>query len=150
MDIGRLLKLLNEHDVRYVIIGAAAFAAHGWSRTTRDIDIFIDATPENVHRTMNALADFGYDISDVTVEEMLEKKILFRQYVVETDIHPFVTGVDFKKVWKEKVSDKLYDVPTYFASLDHLIRMKRAAGRPKDKEDLKYLLDLRRLLRKRT
>ena len=148
MDIGRLLKLLNEHRVHYVIIGAAAFAVHGWTRTTRDIDIFIKATPENVRRTLQALAEFGYDISDVTIEEMLGKKILFRQYVVETDIHPFVTGVKFDSVWKQRVRDKIYNVPTNFASLNHLIRMKRAAGRPKDKEDLKYLLDIKKLLRK--
>jgi len=149
MDIGKLLKLLNEHNVCYVIIGAAAFAAHGWSRTTQDIDIFIEATPENARRVREAFIEFGYDMTDASIEEILEKKILLRQYIVEADIHPSVKGATFSSVWKSRVDDKLYGVPTHFASLEDLIRMKKAAGRPKDKEDLKYLLRLRQLKKKK-
>jgi len=135
--------------VKYVIIGAAAFSAHGWSRTTRDIDIFIEATSENAKRVVKALSEFGYDMTDASIDEILNKKILLRQYILETDIHPFVKGAKFASVWKERVKDKLYDVPTCFASLNHLIRMKRAAGRPKDKEDLKQLLHIRKILREK-
>lgn len=149
MDIGSLLKSLNEHDVVYVIIGAAAFPVHGWSRTTQDIDIFIEATPENARRVKGALTAFGYDMTDASIGDMLTKKILLRKYVLETDIHPFVEGVEFDHVWKEKIGEKLYGVPTYFASLGDLIKMKKAAGRPKDLEDLKYLLHLQRLKKKR-
>lgn len=145
MDIGGLLKLLNEHDARYIIIGAAAFPAHGWSRTTRDIDILIEATIENAQRVKDALTKFGYDMTDASIEDLLTKKVLLRQYILETDIHPFVTGAEFQSVWENRVDDKLYGVPTHFASLKDLINMKRAAGRPKDMEDLKYLLDLEKL-----
>lgn len=148
MDIGKLLKLLNAHKVRYVIIGATAFTAHGYSRATHDIDIFIQATPSNVKKTIAALKTFGYDLSDISEEDMLRKKILIRQYIVETDIHPFVAGASFEIVWKNKVTDRLYNIPTHFASLNDLIRMKRAAGRPKDQEDLKNLLHLKKLLKK--
>lgn len=149
MDIAKLLKSLNDHDVKYVIIGAMAFAAHGWSRTTHDIDIFIEATRENVERTRKALMSFGYDMRDASIEEMLTQKILLRQYVIETDIHPFVKGASFCKIWKDKVPEKLYGVRTYFASLNDLIRMKRAAGRPKDREDLKNLLHIRKILKEK-
>jgi hypothetical protein len=118
---------------------------HGYSRHTKDIDIFIEATPENAERTKTALQDVGYDISDLTVNEMLSKKILFRQYIVETDIHPFVKGAKWEDVWGSKVSEKLGDVPTYFASLDELIKMKKAAGRGKDLDDLQYLNKIREL-----
>jgi hypothetical protein len=74
---------------------------------------------------------------------MLSKKILIRQYILETDIHPFVTGVTFEEVWRNRVQDTLGQTRTWFASLDDLIRMKQAAGRPKDLEDLKVLLKLR-------
>ncbi len=148
MDIATLLKLLNDHDVKYVIIGATAFAAHGWSRSTQDIDIFIEATPENARRLHAALSEFGYDMNDVSIEDLIEKKVLLRQYIVETDIHPFVKGSSFAGVWKDKVRETLFGVSTQFASLNQLIRMKRAAGRPKDKEDLKYLLRLRELGKK--
>ena len=95
-----------------------------------------------MHRALKA---FGYDLSNIKKEDLLKKKLLIRQYAVETDIHPFVKGVSFEEVWKNKVREKFGNTFVYFASLDDLIRMKRAAGRPKDIEDLKYLKKLKSL-----
>jgi predicted nucleotidyltransferase len=146
MDTESLLKLLNEHNVRYVVIGATAFPVHGYARATLDIDIFIEATPENAKRTLAALMEFGYDVTDISVEDVLTKKLLIRQYVMETDIHihPFVAGVTFEDVWRNRIRDKIGQTPAYFASLDDLIRMKQAAGRPKDLEDLRMLMKLKK------
>jgi len=127
-----------------VIIGATAFPVHGYSRATLDIDIFIRPEILNAEKTLSALKDFGYDVSDIAVDELLKKKILIRQYLVETDIHPYVKGVSFDTVWKNKVKAKFGETFVWFASLDDLIKMKRAAGRPKDREDLKYLLKLKK------
>jgi len=143
VDTESLLKSLKEHKVRFVIIGATAFPVHGYSRATLDIDIFIKPDRTNAERTLSALKDFGYDVSDLTVDELLTKKILIRQYLVETDIHPYVKGISFEEVWKNKVKAKFGDTFAWFASLDDLIIMKKAARRPKDIEDLKYLLKLR-------
>ena len=144
MAIESLLRLLKEHKVRFVIIGAAAFPVHGYARTTLDIDLFIQPSLENAKKCLAALKDFGYDISDIDALELLKKKILIRQYTVEVDIHPFVKGVKFQDVWKNKVKAKIGNAETSFASLDDLIKMKKAAGRPKDKEDLKVLLALKK------
>ncbi|HAH21958.1 MAG TPA: hypothetical protein DCL49_13800 [Candidatus Omnitrophica bacterium] len=144
VDTEGLLKLLKEHKVDFVVIGATAFPVHGYARATLDIDIFVRATEENAVRTLAALNAFGYDVTDVKKEDLLKKKILIRQYAVETDIHPFVTGVTFEEVWKNKVKAKLGDTSAYFASLNDLIRMKRAAARPKDIEDIKYLKKLKK------
>lgn len=122
---------------------ATAFPVHGYSRATLDIDIFVKPERRNAERTILALQDFGYDCSDIAVDELLTKKILIRQYLVETDIHPFVKGTSFETVWKNKVKAKLGDTFAWFASLDDLIKMKKAAGRPKDLEDLEYLLQLK-------
>jgi len=127
-----------------VVIGATAFPVHGYSRATLDIDIFIKPEISNATKTLSALEDFGYDVSDIAIDELLTKKILIRQYLVETDIHPYVKGVSFDEVWKNKVRAKFGDTFVWFASLDDLIKMKRAAGRPKDLEDLKYLLKLKK------
>ncbi len=86
-----------------------------------------------------ALKDFGYDVSDITLEDLLTQKVLIRQYLVETDIHPFVTGVTFDQVWKNRVTGTYGNENVFYASLDDLITMKEAAGRPKDLEDLKVL-----------
>ena len=143
MDIESLLKLLNAHCVEYVIIGASAFPAHGYTRTTLDLDLFIRPEPANAERVISALREFGYDVTDLTVEDLLSFKILFRQYMLEADIHPFVTGITYEQVWQNRLSDPYGDTPTSFASLDDLIQMKQAANRPKDQDDLKYLLSLR-------
>ncbi len=144
MDTESLLKSLKEHGVKFVIIGATAFPVHGYSRATLDIDIFMKPETSNAEKTLSALKNFGYDVQDIAVEELLTKKILIRQYLVETDIHPYVKGVSFEEVWKNKVKAKFGDTFAWFASLNDLIKMKRAAGRPKDREDLKYLLKLKK------
>jgi predicted nucleotidyltransferase len=143
VDIESLLRSLNDYSVEYVLIGATAFPVHGYARATLDVDIFIRATPDNARRTRRALAAFGYDLTDVTDDDLLTKKVLIRQYLVEADIHPYVRGVTFDEVWSRRVPDRLGQTPAAFASLDDLIRMKEAAGRPKDLEDLRVLRRLR-------
>jgi predicted nucleotidyltransferase len=143
MDIAKLLGSLNAHRVRYVVIGAAAFPVHGYSRATLDVDLFIEPNSANAKRALNALQAFGYDVSDLTPRDLLTKKILIRQYLLETDLHPFVAGTSFEGVWRNRVRGKVGSVSAWFASLDDLIKMKRAAHRSKDKEDLRILLKLR-------
>jgi len=144
MDIEDLLRSLNAHKVDYVIIGATAFPPHGYARATLDIDLFIRPEPQNANRVLVALRDFGYDISDITLEDLLTKKVLIRQYLVETDIHPFVSGVTFDQVWENKISGTFGKEKVYYASLYDIILMKEAAGRPKDLEDLKVLKILKK------
>lgn len=145
MDTERLLILLKEHQVDFVIIGASAFPVHGYVRATLDVDLFIRPDRVNAERALAALSEFGYDLTDVTVDDLLTKKLLIRQYAVQTDIHPFVTGVTFERVWKNKVREKFGNINVFFASLDDLIAMKKAAGRAKDLEDMKFLVKLRDL-----
>ena len=142
MDIESLLRSLNAHEVRYVVIGAAAFPVHGYARATLDVDVFIDAGEENARRTWAALRDFGYDVTDLSIEALRTKKILIRQYLVETDVHPFVVGATFEDVWAHRVEGQVGETTAWFASLDDLIKMKEAAGRPKDLEDLRVLRKL--------
>ena len=149
MDTERLLKLLKEHRVRFVVIGATAFPVHGYSRSTLDIDIFIKPNIKNAEETLNALKEFGYDVTDIKIDDLLTKKLLIRQYLVETDIHPFVKGANFEDVWKNRVRAKYGNTFVHFASLDDLIKMKKAAGRPQDLEDLKYLIRLKKMKGKR-
>ncbi len=139
MDIEDLLRSLNAYNAEFVVIGATAFPIHGYARATLDIDIFIRPEPRNAQRVLDALRDFGYDTSEITLEDLLTKKILIRQYLVETDIHPFVTGITFDQVWENRVSGTFGKEKVCYASLDDLITMKEAVGRPKDLEDLKVL-----------
>ncbi len=149
MQTEQLLKLLRENRVRFVVIGATAFPVHGYSRATLDVDIFIEPEKENAQKTWKALKEFGYDVADITIDDLLTKKVLIRQYLVETDIHPMVKGITFERVWRNKVKARFGKTFVWFASLDDLIAMKKAASRAKDIEDLKYLYELKKRSPKR-
>jgi hypothetical protein len=140
MDTEKLLKLLKENKV----IGATAFPVYGYARATLDIDLFVRPEIKNIGKLKKALMDFGYDLTEISIEVMLKNKLLIRQYILETDIHPFVKGVIFDDVWKNRISSKFGDTEVYFPCLDDMIRMKKAAGRTKDLEDLKYLRKIKR------
>lgn len=144
MDIENLLRLSRENKVKFVIIGATVFPVHGYSRATLDTDIFIEPKKANAKRCLKALKEFGDDTLDIKVNDLLTKKLLIRQYLLGIYIHPFVAGVKFEEIWKNKVKDKIGKTEVYFAGLDDLIKMKRAVKRKKDKEDLRVLLELKR------
>ena len=143
MDTERLLRLLKENKASFLVIGASAFPAYGYARATLDIDFFIRPDVRNVKRTMTALEQFGYDLMDLSPEDFLKNKILIRQYTVEADFHPFVKGVKFEGIWKNRIKAKFGNVEVCFPSLDDMIKMKKAANRAKDREDLKYLQKIR-------
>ena len=141
-----LIKLLNDQAADYLIIGAQALAAHGYIRATEDLDILIRPTEENVARVRAALEAFGYDTTDATLEDFLSKKVLFRQYVYDIDIHPSASGVETMAALHNRIAGVFEGVPTHYASLDDLIQMKRAAGRPQDLIDLEVLEEIKRQL----
>ena len=143
MTIEKLLQLLNDHNVKYVIIGATAFPVHGYVRATMDIDLFIEATKNNAQKSYKCLKEFGYDVTEISIDDLLNKKLLIRQYVIETDIHPFVAGVSFDEVWEKRIYADYKSIKAPFADLDSLIKMKKAANRAKDIEDLKHLRKLK-------
>lgn len=144
MATERLLRLLNENKAVFIVIGATAFPAYGYARATLDIDLFVKPTRANIIKVMNALRQFGYDLGNFTENDFLTHKVLIRQYVLETDIHPFIIGVTFQDVWKSRIKGRIGKTEVFFPALEMMIEMKKAAGRPKDREDLKFL---RRLLR---
>jgi predicted nucleotidyltransferase len=143
MDTEKLLKSLNENKVNFIVIGATAFPVYGYARATLDIDLFVRPEKGNIKKLRKSLLDFGYDLSDISEEDMLKNKLLIRQYALETDIHPFVKGVTFEDIWKNKITAKFGTTEVYFPCLDDMIRMKKAAGRAKDLEDLKYLTKIK-------
>jgi predicted nucleotidyltransferase len=141
MTVKKLLQSLHEYKVKFLIIGAWALPAYGISRNTADIDIFIKPTKINAGRTKKALRSVGYlVVDDAPVELFLQKKLLIRQYALQTDIHPFVAGVkSFDLIWKRKNATEIEGIEVFVPCLSDLIDMKAAAGRAKDKIDLQAL-----------
>lgn len=59
-DFSEFLRLLNSHNVRYLLVGGYAVGYYGYPRATADMDIWVEIRPENVEKVIAALADFGF------------------------------------------------------------------------------------------
>ena len=137
MSIQTLLQSLLDHNVKFLVIGAWALPAYGIERMTRDIDIFIEPTEENANKTIKALQKVGYTaIRDDHTELLLTQKVLLRQYILQTDVHPFVKGSEFHRAWKTRKETDIKGLKIFVPSIDELLSMKKAANRPKDVEDI--------------
>lgn len=140
MDIKTLLQSLLDHNVKFLVIGAWALPVYGYERATRDIDVLFEPTEENARNLVKALQKIGYDgIQDISIEEMLKKKVLLRQFILQTDTHPFVKGASFEQAWESRVETEIKGLQVFVPSLDTLLSMKRAANRKKDQEDIRQL-----------
>ena len=145
MDIQKLLQSLLDHKVTFLVIGAWALPAYGYNRMTQDIDIFIEPTEKNARRIIPALKAIGYDVVDgVDVTIFLTKKVLLRQYILRTDIHPFVSGVSFEEAWAHRIETEIKGIKVLVPALEDFITMKETAGRDKDKIDLEVLREIQR------
>lgn len=73
-----LLKKLNEHQVRYLIVSAYAVMKYTEPRYTKDLDVWVDPTPENASRVFRALADFGAPMTEVIPEDFTNPELVFK------------------------------------------------------------------------
>lgn len=146
-DTQEFIRLLYEHDVRYVISGGEAVIYYGYARLTGDVDFFYDRRSENAHRLFQTLSDFwGGDVPGVSEAEELTKAGLVLQFgrpPNRIDLINRIDGVAFDEVWEERQEVSLVSegetVPLFYIGLEQLITNKQATGRPKDQEDLAYL-----------
>ena len=65
-DFVDLLRAFIAADVRFLIVGAYALALHGRPRATGDLDVWVEASPENAPRTLQALGAFGAPLADLS------------------------------------------------------------------------------------
>jgi tRNA nucleotidyltransferase/poly(A) polymerase len=130
----------HSHNVRYVIIGGIAAILYGVPRATFDLDILIEATPENAQRLLAALLDAGLGTAELTTaEELLNHEITIFRDKVRIDVQTSTPGIDFKQAWAEREEMQYAGQIFYVVSRRHLIASKRAAGRARDIEDVKLL-----------
>lgn len=142
-DYEEFIAALNDHEVRYLVIGAHAVALHARPRATRDLHILLDPTPKNARRALAALHDFfGGAYLGYTVEDFTDPRWIIQLGVapVRIDLLSAMPGCpSFEAVWKTRVEARFGAVKANYLSLDDLIRAKEAAGRAQDRADVRVL-----------
>lgn len=136
----RVFKSLNSHDVRYVVIGGLAAIAHGVPRNTFDLDILIEASPDNAQRLLDALIEAGLGTASLTsASQLLAKEITIFKDLTRVDVQTSTPGLRFAEAWAKRTGIPVAGVSVPVVSKDHLIASKRASGRPVDLEDVRIL-----------
>jgi hypothetical protein len=140
-DLREFVALLNKHEARYLVIGGWAVAYHGVPRATGDIDFLVEATPENAARLLRVLDEFGFGGLQITSEDFLRPGRIVQLGFPPNriDLITAAEGLDFDEAWRERVVDDLAGVRANVIGLAHLKASKRAAGRPRDIDDLRRL-----------
>ena len=140
-DFVELLRAFAAADVRFMIVGAYALGLHGRPRATGDLDVWVDATPENATRVLRALAEFGAPLHDLTADDLSREGITYQIGLppLRIDILTTLTGITFSEAWPHRVRGNLGDVEVDFIGRADFIRNKRATGRHRDLGDIEGL-----------
>lgn len=135
-----VFSFLQKHKVKYVVIGGIAAVLHGVPRATFDLDILIEATPDNAEKLLKSLLEAGLSTASlITAEELLAHEITIFKDIVRVDVQTSTPGIIFEDAWKNR-EDMEYQGQIFFVlSKNDLIASKRAAGREVDLEDVRLL-----------
>jgi predicted nucleotidyltransferase len=140
-DFKEFLRLLNAHQVEYLLVGGYAVGYHGYPRATVDMDIWIGRSPETAEKMVRVLREFGFDVPNLSADLFLRVDQIVRMGVppVRLEIFTAIPGVDFASCYRSRVLAEIDGVSVYVISLEHLKTNKRASGRNKDLADLENL-----------
>lgn len=155
----RLLERLGRAEVDYVVVGGVAGQAHGTTLFTGDLDICCSGAPENLERLGDALVALGARLRGVAedVPFVPDGRTLrhTRILTLDTPFGPLDLLVDpsgspgYARLSERSLKVEWTGTTIKVASLEDLIAMKRAAGRPKDLLVLEELEAIQRILRER-
>jgi hypothetical protein len=149
-DPERILRVLQQHGVDFVVIGGIAVQAHGYLRWTKDLDIVVSPRTLNLSRLSDALADLGAVLRGAGTLKLTDPHQLRRVPLlpVMTAAGPLdVANIEhlagaprsYDALREAALVIELRDIEVAVAGLSDLIRMKRAAGREHDLADIEAL-----------
>jgi len=140
-DFKEFLRLLNSHEVEYLVIGGYAVGYHGYPRATNDLDIWIAIRPANAERMVAVLREFGFETSSITPELFLKEKNVVRMGVppLRLEVLTTISGVTFEACYRERLVVQFDEVEANLINLSDLRRNKKASGRHRDLDDLEHL-----------
>ena len=140
-DFDEFIGFLTAHGVEFVVVGAYALAFHGAPRFTGDLDILVRPTLDNAARVLTALDAFGFPVTDLSPETIVDRRRMLQMGVPPVQIHVMstITGVEWDEAWFDCVEGPLGSHSVHFLGRESFLRNKRAAGRPKDLADIDAL-----------
>jgi hypothetical protein len=159
LDAGAILAALRDAGVQFVLIGGLASQVHGSTSLTLDVDICFALDRVNLERLAAVLADLTairrdmppgvvapLDVRALRAGDVFTLRTRFGDLDLLARPDP---GLDFDVLSRHAIVADILGVRIQVASLDDLIAMKRAAGRPKDRVELEILGALREELDRR-
>lgn len=140
-DFKEFLKLLNESNIEYLLIGGYAVAYHGYPRATGDMDIWVGISPANASKLVEAFNRFGMHDKQLTAELFQEQGKIIRMGVLPMRIEVLtkIDGVNFQECYAARLITEIDGQSVSIISRDHLRRNKKASGRHKDLDDIENL-----------
>ena len=140
-DYNDMLHILSEEGVKFILVGGYAFSAHGYPRTTLDIDFWVLPSPENASAVMRALKKFGAPLTNVSAADFEIPGTIFQIGVAprRIDIITKIESVSFDEAYARALVTEWEGVNVHVLSLQDLLVNKRAVGRPKDLADIVLL-----------
>lgn len=140
-DFNEFVELFIAHEVRFLIVGGYALAAHGVPRATGDLDAWVLADKGNADRIVVALQAFGF--GDIGVDsddfDRQDSVVQLGYPPYRIDILTSIDGVDFEAAWQRRTEVRIGNLNVPFIGREDLIANKRAAGRPQDIVDVDRL-----------
>jgi hypothetical protein len=140
-DFKEFIQFLNDNHVRYLIVGGYAVAIHGHPRYTKDIDIWIEMSPENANNLLQALEQFGFSSLGLQSEDFLtpDQIIQLGYPPSRIDLLTTIDGVNFENCYPFRLEVTIDNIVVNFIDLDNLRKNKQASGRLQDLADLENL-----------
>ena len=131
---------LEKNEVRYLVIGGIAAVLHGVPRATFDLEILVQATPDNAARLLKALHEAGLGTALLTtVQGLLDHEISVFEDYVRIDVQTRTPGIHFDEAWQNREVMDYHGQKFFVASRKDLIASKRAVDREVDLEDVRLL-----------
>ena len=140
-DFKEFLRLLNSHQVEYLLIGGYAVGYHGYPRATGDMDLWVAIRQNNAEKLVAALREFGFNTPQLSANLFLTENQVVRIGVppVRIELLTTISGVSFDHCYSERIIDVIDEVEIHIINREHLRQNKQASGRYKDLDDLQHL-----------
>ena len=140
-DFKEFLQLLNSQKIEYMLIGGYAVALYGFVRPTKDLDVWIAASPASQGKLADVLVKFGFSPEAVRQPLFTEQKRILRMGVPPNRLEILVqiAGVEFSDCHSRCRTMEIDGVPVPVISYADLIANKRAANRASDRVDVERL-----------